>query len=85
MFDTRAGNAAVIYFLSPLLFLRADPITIDSGGKAWLYSLQLLPDSGWLPVAVPRPKSHLDPYRSGRKKTWHRPGACFRPGNCPGT
>lgn len=35
------------------------PIARDVDGKAWLYSLQQLPDQTWLIAAVPRPKVPL--------------------------
>ena len=54
--DANPGNFPKLPFPQPAKLLRANPITRDVNGKAWLYTLTQLPDQTWLMVAIQRPK-----------------------------
>jgi len=55
--DTGAGQPALLF--PRRAAIRNIPILRDAGGKAWLYTLEQLPDRTWLLVAAPRPKVPL--------------------------
>ena len=54
--DTYSGKEAVLPFPEKRVFARDVPLIRDANGKAWLYSIELLPDKTYLLVASPRPK-----------------------------
>lgn len=54
--DANPGKFPELSFPKPAKLLRANPITRDVNGKAWLYTLTQLSDQTWLMVTVPRPK-----------------------------
>jgi signal transduction histidine kinase len=54
--DANPGNFSELPFPQPAKLLRANPITRDVNGKAWLYTLTQLSDQTWLMITVQRPK-----------------------------
>lgn len=54
--DANPGKFPELSFPKPAKLLRANPITRDVNGKAWLYTLTQLSDQTWLMVTVQRPK-----------------------------
>ena len=54
--DTYSGKEAALPFPEKRVFARDMPLIRDANGKAWLYSIELLPDKTYLLVASPRPK-----------------------------
>jgi len=54
--DANPGKFPELSFPQPAKLLRTNPITRDSDGKAWLYTLTQLPDQTWLMVTIQRPK-----------------------------
>ena len=55
--DTGTGQPALQF--PRRVAVRNIPMLRDAGGKAWLYTLEQLPDQTWLLVATPRPKVPL--------------------------
>ena len=58
-FDTSSGSEADIPFPEKRILLRTVPIVRDETGKAWLYSIEKLPDGTFLMVASPRPNMSI--------------------------
>ena len=54
--DANPGKFPELPFPQPAKLLRANPVTRDVDGKAWLYTLTQLPDQTWLMVTIQRPK-----------------------------
>lgn len=54
-FDTSSGSGADIPFPERRFLLRATPFVRDVTRRAWLYSIEKLPDGTFLMVASPRP------------------------------
>lgn len=56
MLDTFDGKSPALSFPEKRLVERNTPLLRDADGKAWLYSLDRLPDQSYLMVASPRPR-----------------------------
>lgn len=54
--DTYSSKEPVLPFPEKRVFARNVPLVRDENGKAWLYSVEILPDKSYLLVAAPRPK-----------------------------
>ncbi|HNA89612.1 MAG TPA: HAMP domain-containing sensor histidine kinase, partial [Anaerolineales bacterium] len=58
-FDTSSGSGADVPFPERRFLLRATPFVRDVTRRAWLYSIEKLPDGTFLMVASPRPNMSI--------------------------